>query len=214
MQDVTPNRILPTAVAGRPSTGSGLTSGAVRHLSHEMHAGLQTILGHSELLGEELLDRDARDSAAYIHAAAVRLGGLCDDVADALQLPELVDRGETRLVAQALLESLAPVAAARGVRVRLAEGHGVGFVVDASVARLVAHLLEHVVATALSDVTIDSYRSGDGFAVVRAEPEAPGLLDGDNGVVAIAAMLLRARGGDVADAGEGIEVHVPALRWA
>jgi hypothetical protein len=113
-----------------------LSAAAAVHLAHELSGGWHVILGHAELLAVDATTPEIHDSAAYIHEAAERLRGACDDVVDLFRLPVLPERGFVRLSLNALVESVAP-AARRGEPVRTLEQFGgEPVIIDATVHRV------------------------------------------------------------------------------
>ena len=190
---------------------------ALGNLAQEMRGALHTILGHAELLTLDATSQDTCDSAAYIRDSAERLRYVCDDVTDFLRLPELPDRGAVPLRVGALVESAAPIARARGYRVRPLESRAepAAVEIDATAYRVVAHVVDHVVRTATADVTLSlSLRPMHDACVVTVAP-APECIDLDrDGVIGIASHLIAARGGRLTVVGWRLEMLVPVVRCA
>ena len=204
-----------TANLGTALPEHQLSSAAVGHLAHDMRGALHTILGHAELLALDAIDEETRDSAEYIRDAAERLRGMCDDVTDLLRLPTLPDRGSIALSLGALVDSVTPLATVRGSRVRMLvpcdDRNAV--VVDATTQRVIAHVVEHVVRMARSDVTLSaSVRAPGDTCMIVVAPAPEGIGEELDGVIAIAAQLLAARGAHLATVGWRLEILVPVVR--
>jgi hypothetical protein len=197
------------------ASSPALSVGAVAHLAHDLRGGLHTILGHCALLALDAADSESRDSTRYIHDAADRVLGLCDDITDVLRLPDLVERGESRLSLGSLAEAIAATAASHGSQLRVREplARDVAVVVDATVHRVVTHVVEHVVRVPGSDVALGAAAGPpSGVWVISIGPTARSFDRDEDGVMAMAAVLLAAHGGGVGVAGSSVELVLPVMR--
>ena len=96
------------------------------------------------------------------------------------------------LVLDDLALSLSMIAIDHGIQVRIVEPDGweKGVRVHPCVRRVVAHVLEHVVRTALSDATIASaFRHAPESYAIAVSPVSDNVIE-NNGTVAMAAELL------------------------
>ena len=189
------------ATAAQASPGRLLPSAAVGHLADELRGSLHVIRGHAELLQEGRGRCGIPRSAGFILDASIRLAGLCEDVIDLLRLPVLAPATRIPLALHDLLPVLERVAAGRGVELHMVEprdDEGV-VLVDATVRRFVANVLEHVVRNAETVVTIAaSLQPGTDppeMCMIAASPVPSGAIEYGTGVVdgriAIASELLR-----------------------
>ena len=160
------------------------------------------------------MNEEARESAGYILAASNRLGGLCEDVIDFLRMPAVASGDMVALALHEMRKSLMPVAADRGAGLRIVEpvGGGAAVLVHSSVRRVVSHVLEHVVRTAAGDVTIGaSIRGAGDMLLIAVSPAALGIGDGEDGIIAVAAELLAAHGGQLSVDGCRLELLFPIV---
>lgn len=191
-----------------------LSEAAVGGLAHDLRGALHTILGHSELLALDAVGQGARDSATHIHDAAERLNLLCEDIVDLLRLPDLVDQGSTSLAIDALVASLNQVAARRGAQVRLLEPCAArsSIVVDATVRRIVAHVVEHVVRSVNADVRVSlSTPQPADRCLITVAPIPEHMTNHDDDGFSMAGALLAARGAHLRVVGWRLELLVPVL---
>jgi hypothetical protein len=190
-----------------------LSPAAVGHLAHDLRGSIHVIRGHAELLRDEAADEQARESARYIVDTSVRLAGMCEDVIEFLGLPVIACGKPVVLAFDDIACAVASLASGRGIQLRT-----VGLVdscrpvlVDPSVRRIVAHVLEHAVRVASGDITIAAtFRTARESCVIEVRPVPVATAEND-GVIALAAQLLEARGGGLAVSGRGMELHVPLI---
>jgi signal transduction histidine kinase len=191
-----------------------LRSAAVDHLAHDVRGSIHVIRGHAELLRAEAAGIEARESASSVFVASVRLGGLCDDLIDFLRLPD-IDSGEVLALAlDDLGNSLALLAADRGVGLRILEpeGDSTSVLVRSTVRRVVSHVLDHAVRTAASEVTIAAViRVQRESCTIAVSPAPIGAVEGDDGIFAVAAELLAAHGGHLTVLGRQMELAFPVV---
>ena len=191
-----------------------LRTAAVDHLAHDIRGSIHVIRGHAELLRAEAAGVEARESASYVFVASVRLGGLCEDLIDFLRLPDIAPGEPVALALDDLGHSLTLLAADRGARLRIVEGEGVSpsMLVHSTVRRVVSHVLEHVVRTAASGVTIATeIRAPRESCAIAVSPAPIGVVEGDDGVFAVAAELLAAHGGYLTVLGRQMELVFPVV---
>ena len=214
------------ATAAQASPGRLLPPAAVGHLAHEMRGSIHVIRGHAELLQDDAAEAESRESAGFILDASARLAGLCEDVIDLLRLPALAPTTRVPLALHDLLPAFERVAADRGVELQMVEPRdddGI-VLVDTSVRRVVANVLEHVVRNAETVVTIAaSLQPGTdppGMCMIAASPVPVGAIDNGDGAVdgriAMASELLAVYGGYLAVCDSRIELIVPVsarLSW-
>jgi len=195
------------ATAWRP-----LPSAAVGHLAHDLRASIHVIRGHAELLRAEAGDEQAHESASYIVDASRLLGGVCEDVIDFLRLPTIAFGDPVVLSLDDLALSLSIIAIDHGIQLRMVEPEGAekSIRVHPGVRRVVGHVLEHAVRTATADATIAvAFRSADAYAVA-VSPVSTNIVESD-GVIAVAAQLLTAHGGELSASGGRMELLVPII---
>ena len=187
---------------------------ALGHLAHDLRGSIHVIRGHAELLRAEAADEQARESAGYIVDASVRIAGMCEDVIDFLRLPAIAVAEPIALALDDIAQSVAVSAAGRGIQLRTVEPQDScrSALVDPSVRRVVAHVLEHAVRSASSDVTIAAtHRTSPEVCVIEVWPVPIEAAENDDGITAIAAELLAARGGHLMVSGRRMELVVPVL---
>ena len=192
------NRLLPTAVS---------------HLSNDLRGALHVIRGHAELLGAEAGDDDTRESASEIMDACGRLGGLCDDIVDFLRLPAVAADALVDLALDELGRNVGLLAPGDRVQVRFvvpAAGHQT-MLVQAAARRVVSHVLEHAVRTAVSNVTIVAAIRGPELCEIVVSPVPKGAAARDDGIIAVAAPVLAAHRGRLSVLDDGIELMFPVL---
>ncbi|MDQ1511107.1 MAG: two-component system, NarL family, sensor histidine kinase BarA [Actinomycetota bacterium] len=191
-----------------------LSPGAVGHLAHDLRGSIHIIRGHAELLRDEAADEHARESACYIVDSSVRLAGMCEDVIEFLGLPVIASGEPVALALDDIAHSVSSVAVGRGIQLRRVEldDSRRSVLVDPSVRRVVAHVLEHAVRTASCDVTIAAtFRTPGESCVIEVWPVPVEAAENDDGIVALAAELLDARGGCLSVTGRRMELHVPLI---
>ena len=191
-----------------------LRSAAVDHLAHDVRGSIHVIRGHAELLRAEAAGVEARESASYVFVASVRLGGLCEDLIDFLRLPDVASGEPVALALDDLGNSLTLLAADRGVRLRIVEpeGDSTNVLVHSMVRRVVSHVLDHVVRTAASEVTLAAViRVPRESCAIAVSPAPIGAVEGDDGIFAVAAELLAAHGGHLTVLGRQMELLIPIV---
>lgn len=193
-----PNQLLPTAVS---------------HLSHDLRGALHVIRGHAELLGAETESDDTRESANEIMIACRRLGGLCDDIVDFLRLPAVAPGALVDLALVDLARAVGLLATGDRARVRFVvppAGHQ-SMLVQAAVRRVLAHALEHLARTAVSNLTIVAALRGPELCEVVISPVPKGVAARDDGVIAVCAAVLAAHRGRLSVLDDGIELMFPVV---
>jgi signal transduction histidine kinase len=191
-----------------------LGTAAVDHLAHDIRGSIHVIRGHAELLRAEAAGVEARESASYVFVASVRLGGLCEDLIDFLRLPDIAPGEPVAFALDDLGETLTLLAADRGARLRIVEPDGdrPSMLVHPTVRRVVSHVLDHVVRTAASGVTIAvEIRAPRASCAIAVSPAPIGVVEGDDGVFAVAAEILAAHGGTLTVLGRQIELIFPVV---
>jgi signal transduction histidine kinase len=189
-----------------------LPSAAVGHLAHGLRGSIHVIRGHAELLRSEAGDEQSHESASYIVDASRLLGGVCEDVIDFLRLPTIASGDPVVLSLDDLAMSLSMIASDHGIQLRIVEPEGAekSIRVHPGVRRVVAHVLEHAVRTATADATIAvAFRAADAYAIA-VSPVVANVIESD-GVIAVAAQLLTAHGGEVSVSGGRMELLVPIV---
>lgn len=192
-----------------------LRSAAVDHLAHDIRGSIHVIRGHAELLRAEAAGIEARESASFVFVASVRLGGLCEDLIDFLRLPDIESGEFVALALDDLGHSLTLLAADRGVGLRIVEpeGNRANVLVGSTVRRVLSHVLDHVVRTAPSEVTIAAaIRTSLESCAIAVSPAPLGAIEGDDGILAVAAELLAAHGGHLTVLGRQMELLIPVVR--
>ena len=190
-----------------------LLPAVVSDLAHDLRGSIHVIRGHAELLRGEAADEQSHESADHIIDASHRLGGLCEDVIDLLRLPDVAPGEPVMLVLDDLALSLSMIAIDHGIQVRIVEpdGREKGVRVHPCVRRVVAHVLEHVVRTALSDATIASaFRHAPESYAIAVSPVSGNVLE-NNGTLAMAAELLAVHGGHLLVSSGQLELLVPTV---
>jgi signal transduction histidine kinase len=190
-----------------------LPPAAIGDLAHDLRGSIHVIRGHAELLRAEAADVQSHESAAYIVDASHRLGGLCDDVIDLLRLPAVAPGEPVVLALEDLMQSLSLLALDRGIQLRIVEPEREeeSVRVNPCVRRVVAHVLERAVCTALSDATIaTAYRPSREAYAIAVSPVSGDIVESD-GVVAVAAELLAFHGGRMSVSGGKLEILVPIV---
>jgi len=190
-----------------------LPSAAVGDLAHDLRGSIHVIRGHAELLRAEATDEQSHESAAYIIDASHRLGGLCEDVIDLLRLPVVAPGDPVVLELADLTLSLSLIALDHGIQFRIVEPEPAApsLRVHPCVRRVVAHVLERAVCTALSDATIAAaYRPSRESYAIAVSPVSGDIIESD-GVVAVAAELLAFHGGRMSVSGGQMEILVPIV---
>jgi signal transduction histidine kinase len=198
--EATPWRLLPPAAVG--------------HLAHDLRGAIHVIRGHAELLRAEAADEPARESACYIVDASLRLAAMCEDVIEFLRLPAITRGEPIALALDDITQSVSRLAEGRGIQLRAVEqGDTRASVwVDPSVRRVVTHVLTHSVRSASSDVTIAATLGASGESMAIAVWPVPVEAEENNdGIVALAAELLAARGGHLSVSGHRMELSVPLV---
>jgi signal transduction histidine kinase len=187
-------------------------SAAVGHLAHDLRGCIHVISGHAELLGANAADDQSRESATYIVNTSRLLGSLCEDVIDFLRLPEPAPGDPVALALDDLGPSLARLAKEHGIQIRMVEPENAEkFIrVQPGVRRVVAHVFEHAVRTATSDVTIAIASRAIDSCVITLCPVSADIVDSD-GIVAIAAELLAANGGRLSVSGHRLDTLIPIV---
>lgn len=191
-----------------------LSPAAVGHLAHDLRGSIHVIRGHAELLRDEAADEQARESACYVVDSSVRLAGMCEDVIEFLGLPVIACGEPVTLALDDIAHSVSSLAAGRGIQLRTAELDDScrSVLVDPSVRRVVAHLLEHAVRSASCDVTIAAtLRTQCESCVIAVWPVPVEAPENDDGITALAAHLLEARGGCLSVSGRRMELLVPVI---
>jgi len=195
------------------ATRGRLLPAAVSDLAHDLRGSIHVIRGHAELLRAEAADEQSHESADHIIDASHRLGGLCEDVIDFLRLPDVAPGEPVSLVLDDLALSLSMIAIDRGIQVRIVEPDRSekGVRVHPCVRRFVAHVLEHVVRTAISDATIASaFRPAPESYAIAASPVSGDVIE-NNGTMAMAAELLAIHGGQLSVSSGQLELLIPAI---
>jgi len=190
-----------------------LSPAAVDHLAHDLRGAIHVIRGHAELLRAEAADDEAGESAGYIVETSVRLSGLCEDVIELLRLPEHASAEPVALALDDIAQSVSLHAAGRGLQLRTGEPHDPcrSVLVDPRVRRVIAHVLQHAMRSASCDVTMAATcRSPRESCVIAVWPVPVEAATNDDGIIALAAALLEARGGRVSVLGHRLELLVPA----
>jgi K+-sensing histidine kinase KdpD len=190
-----------------------LPSAAVGDLAHDLRGSIHVIRGHAELLRAEVTDEQSHESAAYIVDASHRLGELCEDVIDLLRLPAVASGDPVVLALDDLTFSLSMVAIDHGIQFRIVESEPAerSLRVHPCVRRVVAHVLERAVCTALFDTTIAAaYRPSRESYAIAVSPVSGDIVESD-GVVAVAAELLAVHGGRLTVSGGQMEMLVPIV---
>ena len=161
-----------------------LKSHFVASVSHELRTPLTSISGYvEELLDEEFgpLDDDQRDALRVVERNATGLAALIDDLlllaqleAGALELdPEPVP---LRPLLEALLAELRPVAAARGIELRLGDGDATVSGDEKQVRQAVANLLSNAIKYNRDGEPVDvRVREADGEAAVEVADRGVGI---------------------------------------
>ncbi|HTK16208.1 MAG TPA: hypothetical protein VL769_07430 [Acidimicrobiia bacterium] len=189
-----------------------LPSAAVGELAHDLRGCIHVIGGHAELIEAEAVDDQARESAGYIVDSTRLLGSLCEDVIDFLRLPDTAPGEPVVFAPDDLTTSLSMLAKDQGVQVRVVAAEGVNLVrLHPAVRRVVAHVLEHAVRAATSDVTIAFTSSANDSCAIAVSPVSADIVDSD-GIVAIAAALLAAHRGCLSVSGRRLEFLIPIAR--
>jgi signal transduction histidine kinase len=192
-----------------------LRPAAVDHLAHDIRGSIHVIRGHAELLRAEAAGIEARESASYVFIASVRLGGLCEDLIDFLRLPDIAPGEPVALALDDLGESLTLLAADRGARLGIVEheGDSTNMLVHSTVRRVVSHALDHVVRTAAPGITITvEIRAAHESCAIAVSPAPMGVVEGDDGVFAVATELFAAHGGRLTVSGRQMELVFPVVR--
>jgi len=190
-----------------------LSPAAVGHLAHDLRGSIHVIRGHAELLRDAAADEQARDSACYIVDTSVRLAGMCEDVIEFLGLPVIACGKPVVLAFDEIACSVSLLASGRGIQLRTValDDACPPVLVDAGVRRIVAHVLEHAVRGASGDVTITAtFRPARESCVIEIWPVPVAAAEND-GIIALAARLLDARGGALAVSGRKLELHLPLI---
>jgi signal transduction histidine kinase len=190
-----------------------LPSTAVGDLAHDLRGSIHVIRGHAELLRAEATDEQSHESAAYIVDASHRLGGLCEDVIDLLRLPAVAPGDPVGFALDELTLSLSMLAIDHGIQFRIVEAEPAErfLRVHPCVRRVVAHVLERAVCTALSDATIAAaYRPDQEMYAIAVSPVSGDIIESD-GVVAVAAELLAVHGGHLSVRVGQMEILVPIV---
>jgi signal transduction histidine kinase len=190
-----------------------LPSTAVGDLAHDLRGSIHVIRGHAELLRAEATDEQSHESAAYIVDASHRLGGLCEDVIDLLRLPAVAPGDPVGFALDDLTLSLSMLAIDHGIQFRIVEPEPAErfLRVHPCVRRVVAHVLERAVCTALSNATIAAaYRPSQETYAIAVSPVSGDIVESD-GVVAVAAELLAVHGGHLSVRGGQMEILVPIV---
>jgi signal transduction histidine kinase len=190
-----------------------LPSAAVGDLAHDLRGSIHVIRGHAELLRAEATDEQSHESATYIVDASHRLGGLCEDVIDLLRLPAVAPADPVQLALDDLTFSLSMIAIDHGIQFRIVEPEPEtrSLPVHPCVRRVVAHVLERAICTALSDATIAAaYRPSRESYAIAVSPVSGDIVESD-GVVAVAAELLTVHGGHLSVCGGQMEMLVPIV---
>jgi signal transduction histidine kinase len=164
----------------------------VANVSHELRTPLTAIRGYVEALAEE--DSTAEERQRFLGIVARHTQRMERLVKDLLRLARL-DAGqeildlvacETRALAESVVSDLAPSAAARSQRLRVAIAPGAE-TVRADPAKLhdaLRNLVVNAIAYApeQTTITIDAARSG-GRVTISVSDEGPGIPDDDLGRV-------------------------------
>lgn len=162
-----------------------LKSRFVASVSHELRTPLTSISGYvEELLDEEFgpLSQDQRDALAVIARNSAGLGTLIDDLlllarleAGAVELSS--ERVDLRALAGALVEELRPVAAARGIQLRLDENGGAAATGDArQIRQALANLLSNAIKYSREGEPVDvRIRSQQAEAMVEVADRGVGI---------------------------------------
>jgi signal transduction histidine kinase len=189
-----------------------LPSAAVGHLAHDLFGCIHVIGGHAELMGAEAVDDQARESAGYIVDSTRLLGSLCEDVIDSLRLPDTAPGEPVVFALDDLTTSLSMLAKDQGIQLRVVEAEGGVKLVrlHPAVRRVVAHVLEHAVRAATSDVTIAFASRANDSCAITVSPVSADIVDSD-GIVAIAAALLAAHRGCLSVSGRRLEINIPIV---
>lgn len=191
-----------------------LPTAAVGHLAHDVRGSIHVIRGHAELLRDEAADDQARESARYIVDTSLRLAGMFEDVIEFLRLPALPTAEPVALALDDITRSVSLIAVGRGIQLRTVEpgDGGRSDLVEPSVRRVLGHVLEHAVRTASCDVTLTAtFRTPRESCVIAVWPVPVAAASNDDGIIALAAELLEARGGHLSVSGRRMELLVPIL---
>jgi hypothetical protein len=190
-----------------------LTPAAVGHLAHDLRGSIHVIRGHAELLRDEAADEQTRDSACYIVDTSLRLAGMCEDVIEFLRLPALPTAEPVALALDDITRSVSLLAVERGVKLRTVEpdDRGRSDLIEPSVRRVLGHVLEHAVRSASCDVSLAATFRRPRECVIAVWPVPVAAANNDDGIIALAAELLEARGGHLSVTDRRMELLVPLL---
>jgi hypothetical protein len=139
---------------------------------------------------------------------------MCEDVIEFLRLPALPAAEPVALALDDMTRSVSLIAAARGIQLRTAEpdDRGRSDLIEPSVRRVLGHVLEHAVRNASCDVTLAAtFRTPRESCVITVWPVPVAAASNDDGIIALAAELLEARGGHLSVSGRRMELVVPML---
>jgi len=152
----------------------------ITNVGHDLRSPLSALRAATEAL----VDGVARDPQRYLRSMLrdiEALGVLIDDLALLSQLDAHnfdLDRQPVDLVelADAAIESLEPVAAAAGVRLRLVSGDPVQLVASpVALARVIRNLIDNGIRHAPAGSEVRIQIASDGEALVRVSDEGPGF---------------------------------------
>lgn len=191
-----------------------LTDAAVGHLAHDLRGSIHVIRGHAELLRDAAADEQARESACYIVDTSLRLAGMCEDVIEFLRLPAVPAAEPVAFALDELTRSVSVLAVGRGIQLRTVgpDACGRSDLVEPSVRRVLGHVLEHAVRSASCAVTLTAtFRTHRESCVIAMWPVPVVAESNDDGIIALAAELLDARGGHLSVSGRRMELLVPML---
>jgi signal transduction histidine kinase len=191
-----------------------LSPAAVDHLAHDLRGSIHVIRGHAELLRDEAADERARESACYIVDTSLRLAGICEDVVEFLRLPAVPTAEPVALALDDITRSVSLIAVGRGIQLRTVEPDDCARsdLIEPSVRRVLGHVLEHAVRSASCDVTLAAtFRTPRESCVIAVWPVPVAAASNDDGIIALAAALLEARGGHLLVCGRRMELVVPML---